>query len=56
MSNQYGNEDEKIRAFHRLNAARTEIRQYLSNDFDPDKELKEARAERPKDFLEVIEK
>ena len=43
---QYGNEDEKIRAFHRLDAARTEIRCYLSDDFVPDKELKEAQAER----------
>lgn len=40
------NDDESMRAFGRLEAARTEIRQYLPEDFNPDKELKEARAER----------
>ena len=38
--------DEAIKAFQRLNDARTEIKQYLPKDFDPDKELEEARAER----------
>lgn len=38
--------DEKMRAFKRLDAARTEIGQYLPEDFDPDRELEEARAER----------
>lgn len=38
--------DEAIEAFQRLNAARIEIRQYLPEGFDPDKELEEARAER----------
>lgn len=38
--------DEAIEAFQRLNAARLEIKQYLPKDFDPDKELEEARAER----------
>lgn len=33
-------------SFQRLHAARTEIKQYLPDDFDPDKELEEARAER----------
>ena len=33
-------------AFERLDAARAEIRQYLPEDFDPEKELEEARAER----------
>lgn len=46
MPEQYGSGDEKIRAFHRLDAARTEIRQYLPDNFDPDKELEEARVER----------
>lgn len=40
------NMDESIQAFYRLNAAREEISQYLPEDFDPDKELEEARAER----------
>lgn len=38
--------DEAIEAFQRLNAARTEIKKYLPEGFDPDKELEEARAER----------
>lgn len=46
MPEQCRNEDEKINAFHRLDAARTEIKQYLPDDFDPDKELEVARAER----------
>lgn len=46
MPERYGSEDEGLRAFHRLDTARAEIRQYLPNDFDPDKELEEARAER----------
>ncbi len=33
-------------SFRRLDAARTEIKQYLPDDFEPDKELEEARAER----------
>lgn len=37
---------ESIEAFQRLNAARTEIMKYLPEDFDPDKELEEARVER----------
>lgn len=36
-------EDAGICAFRRLDAARTEIRQYLPNNFDPEKELEEAR-------------
>ena len=35
-----------MQAFSRLDAARTQIRQYLPEDFDPEKELEEARAER----------
>ena len=35
-----------IQAFERLNAAREEIRKALPEDFDPDRELEEARAER----------
>lgn len=45
MPEQRRSEDEKINAFHRLDAARTEIKQYLPDDFDPDKELEEARKE-----------
>lgn len=37
---------EAMRAFHRLDAARAEIGQYLPSDFDLDRELEEARAER----------
>ncbi len=35
-----------IQAFERLNAAREEIRKALPEDFDPDRELEEALAER----------
>ncbi len=37
---------ETMQAFWRLDTARAEIAQYLPKDFDPDKELEEARAER----------
>lgn len=37
---------EAAQAFQRLEAARAEIGLYLPEDFDPDKELEEARAER----------
>lgn len=40
------NTDAGMRAFHRLDAARDTIIQYLPEDFDPDQELEEARAER----------
>lgn len=40
------NSDDGMQAFHRLDAARKDIRKYLPEDFDPDKELEEARAER----------
>lgn len=40
------NDTEGMKAFDRLEAARAEIHQYLPDDFDPDKELEEARAER----------
>ncbi len=46
MPEQAGSEDEKLQAFRRLDAARAEIKQYLPDDFDPDKELEEAREER----------
>ena len=39
-------ESRSISAFRRMEAARAEIRQYLPDDFDPDRELDEARAER----------
>jgi len=35
-----------IQAFKRLDAARSDIKQNLPDDFDPEKELEEARAER----------
>ena len=38
--------DEKIKAFQRLDEARAEIWNYLPKDFNPDKELEEARNER----------
>jgi len=38
--------DEGIRAFRRLDEARTEIWNYLPESFAPDKELEEARKER----------
>lgn len=37
---------ESRKAFDRLEAARAEIHQYLPEDFDPDKELEEAKEER----------
>lgn len=39
-------DNEAMWAFHRLDAARAEIGQYLPSGFDPDRELEEARAER----------
>ena len=39
-------EDVGIQAFKRLDAARTDIKQYLPKDFNPEKELEEARTER----------
>lgn len=39
-------EERGMQAFKRLNTARAEIRQYLPDDFDPEKELEEARAAR----------
>lgn len=38
--------DKKREAFKELDAARAQIKMYLPDDFDPDKELAEARAER----------
>ena len=35
-----------LQAFKRLDAARTDIKQYLPKDFNPERELEEARAER----------
>ena len=40
------NGNAKMRAFMRLGDARTEIKKYLPEDFDPELELEEARAER----------
>ena len=39
-------EDSRMQAFRRLDAARAEISQYLPSDFDSERELEEARAER----------
>lgn len=39
-------EDERMLAFGRLDAAREEIKGYFPDDFNPEKELEEARAER----------
>lgn len=39
-------DNRRMQAFERLDAAREEIRHYLPDDFDPEKELEEARAER----------
>lgn len=38
--------DDGIQAYQRLNKARKEIWNYLPKEFDPDKELEEARQER----------
>lgn len=38
--------DKKREAFKELDAARAQIKMYLPDDFDPDKKLAEARAER----------
>jgi len=46
MSEQHKGKREQLGAFYRLDSARTEIRQYMPEDFDADKELEEARAER----------
>lgn len=37
---------ESMQALHRLDTARKEILQYIPKEFDPDKELEEARTER----------
>ena len=39
-------ESTAIQAFQMLDAARPEVKRYLPDDFDPEKELEEARAER----------
>lgn len=41
-----GKKDKKGRAFHELDAVRSEAKKYLPDDFDPDKELEEARTDR----------
>ncbi len=43
-----------IEAFHHLNEARSEIKRYFSDDFDPDKELEAVRIERSGSQQEVI--
>lgn len=40
------NESIGMEAFKRLDAARADIKRYFPDDFDPEKELEEARAER----------
>lgn len=42
-----------IRAFQRLDAARSELKQYLPVNFDPEQELEEARNEKY-DFLVAV--
>ncbi|MDE7310416.1 MAG: hypothetical protein K2N87_02165 [Eubacterium sp.] len=39
-------EDAGMQAFKRLDAARSEIKQYLPNNFDPEYELEEAKKSR----------
>ena len=39
-----GEKTKKIQAFKELDAARAQIKRYLPDDFDPDKELEEANA------------
>ncbi len=39
-----------IEAFRHLDEARSEIRKYFPEDFDPDKELEAARSERYENF------
>lgn len=46
MPSQEKTMDEGMQSFYKLDAARDEIRQYLPEDFEPDKELEEAHAER----------
>lgn len=41
---------QSVQAFERLDAARSEIKQYLPDDFEPERELEEARAERYGNF------
>ena len=45
---------EGMRAFDRLNEARLEIRQYLPEDFDPDREREEALAERYRGIKKIL--
>ena len=40
------NESTRLQAFQRLDAARAELKQYLPDDFDPEKELEDARDEK----------
>lgn len=40
------NESTGLQAFQRLDAARADIKQYLPDDFGPEKELEDARAEK----------
>ena len=46
MHGQHEGESEKIQAFNRLDKARAEIKQYLPKDFESERELMEARAEK----------
>ena len=40
------NESTRLQAFQRLDAARAELKQYLPDDFEPEKELEDARDEK----------
>lgn len=46
MPQEKPNVEESRQAFQRLDSATADIRRYFPEDFDPDAELKEARAER----------
>lgn len=46
MPNREQSKDERMQVFYRLAMASEETRQYLPENFDPDKELKEVHVER----------
>ena len=46
MYNLFESESSGMQAFKRLDAARADIKKYFPDDFNPDKELEEARNER----------
>ena len=46
VDNLFESESSGMQAFKRLDAARADIKKYFPDDFNPDKELEEARNER----------